>query len=371
MRQSHTKETLIASHVFSVRTAPQPETAFGLSPNTIARSPRSFYPKNIEMHEQPEITDPSPPTLNHVIGQRQVVQQLRVALDAFYNDRSACANQELALCHILLCGPPGTGKSLLSQIIARELASDVHEELAQNILTPGHLQGLLMLAETGDVVFVDEIHELPPIAQTTLYRCLEERRLFLGGDRKNITLPPFTFIAATTDQWALSKPLRDRFKIILHLSHYSQNEIGEIVSQRAKRLRWNMTDDAVVALAVRGRGTPRIAIRLLEAVRRTARAEGTEVITLDHVKRMCDVESYDALGLDALERRYLQLLREAQGPLRLNIIATHMGLPRRTIEGVIESELIRLGMITKAEDGRMLTGAGAKHLSECTAVENQ
>ena len=216
---------------------------------------------------------------------------------------------------------------------------------------------------------VDEIHELPPVAQTTLYRCLEERRLFLGGDRKSITLPPFTFIGATTDQWALSKPLRDRFKIILHLTHYSQDEIAELMTQRAKRLRWTISSDAITALAIRGRGTPRIAIRLLEAARRTARAEGAEVISADHVKRMCEIESYDAIGLDSLERRYLQLLREAQGPIRLNVIATHLGLPRRTVEGIIESELIRLGLVSKADDGRTLTAAGAKHLSECSAAE--
>jgi Holliday junction DNA helicase RuvB len=314
--------------------------------------------------DQPEISDPSPPTLNHVIGQKQAVQQLRTALDAYYNDRPSSPDGETALCHVLLCGPPGTGKSLLSQIIARELASGLHEELAQNIFSPGHLQGLLMLAEPGDVVFVDEIHELPAVAQTTLYRCLEERRLFLGGDRKNVTLPPFTFIGATTDQWALSKPLRDRFKVILHLTHYSESEMIELLTQRAKRLRWSISEDAVAALARRGRGTPRIGIRLLEAARRTARSVDAESITAEHVSRMCQIESYDEIGLDAIERRYLQLLREAQGPLRLNVIATHMGLPRRTIEAVVESELIRLGMVSKSEDGRMLTAAGSKHLSE-------
>jgi Holliday junction DNA helicase RuvB len=307
--------------------------------------------------------NPAPPTLDHVIGQKQVVRQLRTALDAHFNDRSVSAREESALPHILCVGPAGTGKSLLSQIIARELGASLHEELAQNILSPGHLHGLLMLAEPGDVIFVDEVHELPALAQTTLYRCLEERRLFLGGDRKSIVLPPFTFVAATTDQWALSKPLVDRFKLILHLTHYSDAEIASLLTQRAKRQGWHIGEAAISGLASRSRGTPRIAIRLLDAVRRTARAEGADAITADHVSKMCEVESYDGLGLDSLERRYLSLLREAQGPVRLNMLATHLGLPRKTVEAVIEGELIRLGLVSKSAEGRMLTAAGAQHLS--------
>ena len=305
--------------------------------------------------------NPAPPTLDHIIGQTRAVQQLRTALDAYFNDRGV--GEEQAFPHILLVGPPGCGKSLLSQITAAELGAKLHEELAQNILSPGYLHGLMMLAETSDVIFVDEIHELMPQAQTTLYRCLEERKLFLGGDRKSITLPPFTFIGATTDQWALAKPLRDRFKIVLHLEHYSEAEITALITHRAMRLRWLVSEEAIKGIASRGRGTPRLAIRLLEAARRTARAAGDTTITDKHITRMCEIEGVDSLGLDCLERRYLVLLREAQGPLRLNMIATQLALPRRTIETVIEGELIRLGLVTKCEEGRMLTAAGAKHLT--------
>ncbi|MGE5612426.1 MAG: Holliday junction DNA helicase RuvB C-terminal domain-containing protein [Bacillota bacterium] len=309
----------------------------------------------------------APPTLDHVIGQKRVVQQLRTALDALFNDRAAQHAGEIALPHLLMVGPPGTGKSLLSGIVAAELGSQLHEELAQNVQSPGHLHGLLMLAEPSDVVFVDEIHELLPQVQTTLYRSLEERRLFLGGDRKSVTLPPFTFIGATTDEWALSKPLRDRFKIVLRLEHYSEAELIELLHQRAKRLHWAITEEAVKGIASRGRGTPRLAIRLLEGARRYARAENADTITEQHLKRLCDVEGVDTLGLDCLERRYLELLREAQGPIRLNVIATHLGLPRRTIEAVIENELIRLGLVSKSDDGRMLTALGAKHLTAVAA----
>jgi Holliday junction DNA helicase RuvB len=314
------------------------------------------------MNEPEDIREGTPQTINHVIGQQRAVAQLRIALDAFYNDRAATLAQS-ALPHLLLVGPAGLGKSLLAGIVARELAAGLHEELAQNILSPGHLQGLLMLCEAGDVCFLDEIHELPRVSQTVLYRCLEERRLFLGGDRKSISLPPFTFVGATTDEWALTKPLRDRFQIVLRLEHYDEEQIVQLIAQRTKRLGWAIEDAAIKGIAARGRGTPRLAIRLLEATRRQARAEAADTITLDHLEKMCLVEGVDTLGLDSLERRYLELVRDAQGPVRLNVIATRLALPKRTIEGVIESELIRLGLITKSEDGRMLTGAGAQHLA--------
>lgn len=182
-----------------------------------------------------------------------------------------------------------------------------------------------------------------------------------------MTLPPFTCIAATTDEWALSKPLRDRFKIVFRMQHYTDDELGQIIAQRAKRLGWSISDEAVTEIAKRGRNTPRLAIRNLEATRRTSRSEDADVITEQHVQQMCETEGIDDRGLDVLERNYLELLRESQGPLRLNMIATRLSLPRRTIETVIESELIRLGLVTKNEAGRILTGEGAAHLAETTS----
>jgi len=315
------------------------------------------------MDEETPISTAAPPTLDHVIGQKRAVQQLRIALDAFFNDRAA-TGKEAALPHVLLVGPPGVGKSLLASIIARELGSECHEELAQNLSAPGRLHGLLMMAETGDVVFVDEIHELPPAGQTVLYRCLEEGRLFLPSDTRSVTVPPFTFVAATTDVWLLSKPLRDRMKIVIRMEYYSADELMLVIRQRAARLGWPIDDAAVKGIAVRGRGTPRLAIRLLESARRLARSQNDSTITADHLQRSCDVEGIDRIGLDPTERRYLEMLRTAQGPLRLNVIATQLGLPRRTVESVVETELIRLGLITKTDEGRVLSAAGVKHLSE-------
>jgi holliday junction DNA helicase RuvB len=315
-------------------------------------------------NQQPNrISDVSPSSLYKVIGQNRAVAQLKVALDAYFNERGNSA-EETALPHVLMVGPPGVGKSMLASVLAKDLCVGYSEELAQNITSPRRLQGLLMMAEPGDCLFIDEIHELPPMVQTTLYRCLEERRLFLGGERKSIKLPPFTLIGATTDEWALTKPLLDRMKITLRLQHYNDEELVRLVKQRTMALGWSISDETITGIAQRGRNTPRLALRLLEACRRHQLAENAPTITEAHLMQMCSIEGVDDLGLDITERRYLEILREAQEPVRLNVIATRLSLPRRTIEKVVENELIRLGLATKSDDGRMLTAAGVAHLAE-------
>ena len=320
------------------------------------------------MPEPCDINDASPPTLDHVIGNERAVRQIRTALDAYFNDRASgrCNGQTPAFPHTLLVGPPGVGKSLFASLIASELGTTLHQELAQNLPTPMHLHGLMMLPENEDVVFVDEVHELPPMAQTTLYRALEDRRVFLptrNGDRQTIDLPKFTFIGATTDEWTLSKPLRDRFKLILRLEHYSLPDMWKLVVQRCTRLGWYIEADAITGIAERARGIPRLAMRLLDATWRTVRAAGGNSITAEHLRRTCEIEQIDEMGLDPLERTYLKILQESPGAVRLNVIATQVGLPRMTIERVVESELIRIGLVTKDDAGRMLTAKGREYLS--------
>ena len=314
--------------------------------------------------QQPtKISDTSPRSLTQVIGQRRAVEQLRVAIDAYFAERST-TGMEMALPHVAMVGPPGVGKSMLSLLIAKELTVGFHEDMAQNLKTPGHIQGLLMAAAPGSVIFVDELHELNPVCATTLYRCLEEGRLFLGGDRNGMTLPPFTFIGATTDEWALPKPLRDRFKVTLRLEHYTTEELEQLVQQRVKALGWNVADGVVPGIANRGRNTPRIALRLLEACRRYQLASNGPSLSMEHLSQMCRTEGVDDAGLTITERQYLSLLRDAQGPLRLNIIVARMSLPRQTIERVVEADLIRLGFVTKCPEGRLLTSKGVTHLNE-------
>lgn len=323
------------------------------------------------MTQQAQI-NAAPPTLDHVIGQKRAVKQLKTALEAYFNDRSLSPTTQ-SMPHILLTGPAGVGKSLLAGVISREIASNCHEELTQNILTPPQLQGLMMLLDPEDVLFVDEIHELQPQVQTTLLRAMEERKIFLPalGNRKAhaLSLPPFTMVGASTDEWALSKPLRDRFKIVLRLTHYSYNEISQLLKQRASRLGWQLDNDVFLQIARRSRGTPRLAIRLLESCQRTSRAANADVITSKHFEDTCHIEGIDSLGLDQLEQQYLAILNEARDAVRLNILTMRIGLPRKTIDSVIEPELIRLGLITKNDKGRLLTEKGHQHLQTANPQE--
>ncbi|CAN5535494.1 Holliday junction branch migration DNA helicase RuvB [soil metagenome] len=301
------------------------------------------------------------PTLDHVIGQTRAVTVLRTAIDAYFHDRTK-TSEEIAFPHLLLTGPSGTGKTFLSETVAAQCCCNFASELAQNLRTPEHAHGALMMLEPGDVLFIDEIHELPQTVAVAIYRSLEERKLFLGK-KHVVTLPPFCLIGATTEEHLLHSSLRQRFRIQCRLTHNSDEEMAQLIRQRANRLGWLIEEDAATQLASKSRGTPRLGIRILESAKRTASAEGTDRITTVQVERMCEIEQIDSLGLDAVEQRYLQILREGEGPVRLNVIATQMGLPRQSIE-MFESDFIRLGLISKSEKGRMLTAKGHEHLSE-------
>lgn len=218
-----------------------------------------------------------------------------------------------------------------------------------------------MMLEPGDILFYDEVHALPNACQISLYRALEEGKLFIG--KKHIVkLPPFCLIGATTHEFLLTKSSRDRFRINVRVTHYSDDEMFQLIRQRAKRVGWTIEDDAVRLLSLKSRGVPRLAVRFLETTKRYASAEGTETITVAHVERMSQLEQIDSLGLDATEQQYLRVLREGDGPVRLNVLATHLGLPRQSIE-MFEEDFIRLGLISKNDKGRMLTPKGIEHLT--------
>ena len=196
-----------------------------------------------------EETEPIISSLNQIVGQARAVNVLRTALDAYFNDRFKTGTDG-AFPHVLMCGPGGTGKTLLAETVKHECCcANFFTELAQNIANPRQMQGLLMMLEPGDILFLDEIHELSSSVQVCLYRALEEGKLFLAGNRKAVNLPPFCLIGATTDEYLLTTSMRDRFKILIRLTHYSQEEMALLIRQRAKRLGWTIDDNSVGELA--------------------------------------------------------------------------------------------------------------------------
>jgi len=229
----------------------------------------------------------TPPTINHFLGQEEVVRKFRVALEASWND-----GQRLP--HMLFVGPAGVGKTSLAQIAAKEMGVEIHERLGQVLHFPAAVNGLLAGAQAKEIVFVDEAHELPVQCQTLLYRAMEDRTIFVNGrgDKTlSIAINDITVIAATTDEYALLSPLRERFKLVLSFRHYKEEPLTEIVAQRAQMMQVRIDSQIAPEIAQRSRGTPRLAIRLLEACQRFARSKGEDEITLGHFEETVLLEA--------------------------------------------------------------------------------
>ncbi len=301
-----------------------------------------------------EINDARPTSLSHLVGQKAVVAQVRTAIDAAFEDGGRFD-------HGLLVGPPGLGKSQLAAVIAREMAVDFHEVLGQSITTIGDLNALLLEAKNKDILHIDEAHQLDRRLQTALYLALDKQCIF-GGRRslRPIPIADFTLLLSTTDEFSLLQPLRDRMRLLLRFEFYSEAELTLLLQWRCKALAWTIDEGVLPMIAQRSRGTPRLALRLLQACRRVCRAEGERAILPSHFERACQLEQIDCLGVGSTERKYLAILVE--GPSRLNVISTILGLPTRTVAQVTEQYLVRAGLIDKDRNGlRQLTANGLEH----------
>ncbi len=316
------------------------------------------------MSEHHDMNDVLPTSLSHLIGQRSVVEQVKVALDAAHQDGRKFDSA-------LLTGGAGLGKSQTAKVIATEMGTDLHEVLGQSVASPADFNALLLGAQDKDVVLIDEAHELEKEYQTALFMALDQKRVFLqrgnaGRTPQSIPLADFTLLLATTDEFKLLQPLRDRMKLTLRFEFYSPAELVELVRMRSRALGWSVDDKVYRPIAARSRGTPRLALRLLQSCRRVCRSEGENAITLDHLEKACMLEQMDSLGLGPTEQQYLRVL--AEGASRLNVVASRLGLPSRTVAEVTEPFLIRSGLVTKDDQGRrQMTAEGREHLSNSRA----
>lgn len=302
------------------------------------------------------LNDVAPSSLRHLIGQRGVVDQAHVALDAAQIDGKKFD-------HSLLVGPPGLGKSALAHVIAEEMAATLVETIGQSITCAADLNALLLQAGHKDVVHIDECHELGKDFQTALYLAIDKRTLFINGGKKpeSIPLADFTLLLSTTDEYCLLQPLRDRMKLVLRFDFYTEDELRLLLLNRTRSLHWSVEEEVFHQIALRSRGTPRLALRLLQSCHRVCRANGETAITLQHLQRACALEQLDSLGLGPVEQKYLAQLSE--GATRLNVISSILGLPTRTVSQVTEPFLLRAGLIVKDSQGRrQLTAKGLERL---------
>ncbi len=304
-----------------------------------------------------------PEAFDDFSGQEKIIENLRVFV-------AAARMRGEALDHMLLHGPPGLGKTTLSNIVANELGVGFKVTSGPVLDKPGDLAGILTSLEENDVLFIDEIHRLSPVVEEYLYSAMEDYRIDImidkgpGARSVQLSLSPFTLIGATTRSGLLTSPLRARFGINCHLEYYDHSILEAIVKRSARLLGVPITDSAALEIALRSRGTPRIANALLRRVRDFAQVKGNGRIDTEIARFSLEALNIDKYGLDEIDNKILTTIIDKfkGGPVGLTTIATALGEDAGTVEEVYEPYLIKEGFIKRTPRGREVTDLAYEHL---------
>lgn len=304
-----------------------------------------------------------PQFLKDYVGQKDIKNNINICIQA-------AKNRAESLDHVLFYGPPGLGKTTLACIIANELGTDIKITSGPAIEKPGDMAAILSGLKKGDVLFIDEIHRLARQVEEVLYTAMEDFAIDImigkGTTAKSvrIELEPFTLVGATTKAGSLSAPLRDRFGVIHRLEFYETEELTQIINNSANKLGVKIQPNGAVEIALRSRGTPRIANRFLKRVRDYAQVKYDNVITSDVAKEVLNLMDVDEEGLDKTDRLILRTMIENYGgrPVGVSAIAASIGEDADTIEDVYEPFLVLKGFINRTPRGRVATEAAYNHL---------